>query len=339
MLFENLAWFTDLHLGKSNNSPVHLNDCEKFVDWFIQEAKSRNCDLFIMGGDFFDNRNNIGLITLNVAMNILEKINNSFSKSFFLKGNHDLVFRTNRENSSLIVTKNFKNIELINDPTIIDECVFLPWLVDDEYKKVSKLKGKYCFGHLELPNFFMNSRVILNALPNSIKSEDMKIFDYVFTGHFHNRQNLNNIIYTGNTFPFDYSDVNDVAKGAMFLKWGDKPDFISWHDQPLFKTFKLSEMIDYPDQFLCKNLSCKVFLDADITYEESSLIKDTFIDKYGIRKMELVPMPKPNLEIDTNIDHLKFQSIDQIVIESLNEIESKDLEIQKLIDIYKELPN
>ena len=38
-LFKKAAVFTDIHFGLKSNSLQHNSDCERFVDWFIQEAK------------------------------------------------------------------------------------------------------------------------------------------------------------------------------------------------------------------------------------------------------------------------------------------------------------
>ena len=35
-LFKKVACFTDIHFGLKSNSTTHLNDCEEFVDWFIE---------------------------------------------------------------------------------------------------------------------------------------------------------------------------------------------------------------------------------------------------------------------------------------------------------------
>ncbi len=38
-LFKKAAVFTDIHFGLKSNSLQHNQDCEKFVDWFISQAK------------------------------------------------------------------------------------------------------------------------------------------------------------------------------------------------------------------------------------------------------------------------------------------------------------
>ena len=39
-MFKKAACFTDIHFGLKNNSRQHNNDCENFVNWFIDEAKN-----------------------------------------------------------------------------------------------------------------------------------------------------------------------------------------------------------------------------------------------------------------------------------------------------------
>ena len=34
-LFKKAAVFTDIHFGLKNNSSIHNQDCEDYIDWFI----------------------------------------------------------------------------------------------------------------------------------------------------------------------------------------------------------------------------------------------------------------------------------------------------------------
>ena len=35
-LFNKAAWFTDIHYGMRNNAKWHNEDCDAFIDWFIE---------------------------------------------------------------------------------------------------------------------------------------------------------------------------------------------------------------------------------------------------------------------------------------------------------------
>ena len=51
-LFKTAACFTDIHYGLKQNSRLHLEDCARYVDWFIAEAKARNAETCIFLGDW-----------------------------------------------------------------------------------------------------------------------------------------------------------------------------------------------------------------------------------------------------------------------------------------------
>ena len=63
-MFKKAAVFTDIHLGLKSNSRLHLQDCEEFVDWYIEQAKANGCETGIFCGDWHHNRNTLNVQTL-----------------------------------------------------------------------------------------------------------------------------------------------------------------------------------------------------------------------------------------------------------------------------------
>lgn len=334
--FNKLAYFTDIHFGRRGGDDVSLRDNVEFVKWFVDEAKARGCETFIFGGDYFDNRHTIGVKTLNTGLDCMEILSRSFDRCYFIPGNHDLMFRSSRDVISIEFGRNLENVEIIREPLARDDVVLLPWLVGEEMHSLKLPASKYVFAHLEVPGFLMNAMVEMPDSKHAMKADTLKDHGTVFTGHFHMRQEKGNIVYTGNVMPFNFSDSWDENRGAMFLEWGQQPEFVSWPDQPLYRAFKLSELLDDPDRVLTKNLSARVTLDADVSYEEAQVIKDEFVRAYGMRKLELVHQHKPEADQEFDSD-VVFQSIDQIVIDGLKAMTGGGLDPEKLIDIYKRL--
>src|SRR5574343_182605 len=336
-LFKKLAFFTDIHFGRRSNSPIDLADNLDFVRWFIAEAKIRKYETMIMGGDFFDNRNAIHLSTLNAGLDALQLRNDAFDQCYFIPGNHDLLYRSSRDVSSIEFARSLPKIKIIRNPTTIDGVTFLPWLIGDEHKNLKKHRGQYAFAHLEMPGFLMNAKVEMPDSPNVTKSEQFDAHEIVFTGHFHMRQIKGNIQYTGNVMPFNFSDDWDDERGAMFLEWGGKPEYVSWPGQPLFRTMTLSDLLNKPEKLLVPKLTARVAIDIDISYEEAQVIKDTYIEGYGMRKIELVHQSKQEADQEFSGD-VSFQSVDQIVVDGLKSVQSIGLKPDRLIEIYKSLP-
>jgi hypothetical protein len=144
------------------------------------------------------------------------------------------------------------------------------------------------------------------------------------------------MIYIGNAFPHNYADAWDDDRGMMTLEWGGQPQYHSWPDQPTFRTVKLSQLIDEEDTIIKPKQHLRVTLDIDISYEEASFIKETFISKHDIRELTLIA-EKKDLEINTNIDIQAFESVDQIVSSQIVNIESDQFDKNILLEIYNSL--
>jgi hypothetical protein len=198
------------------------------------------------------------------------------------------------------------------------------------------IKSKYVFGHFELPKFFMNAMV---QMPDhgELRAEDFNGPDYIFSGHFHKRQENNKVIYIGNAFPHNFSDAGDDKRGMMTLEWGGEPNFIDWPDCPKYRSVKLSDLIDNADTIMKSKMHLKVNLDIDISFEEANFIKETFVRDYDIREISLI-LDKTNLEgtMDDNPDGT-FESVDHIVTEQLINIESEHFDKTTLLEIYNNL--
>jgi DNA repair exonuclease SbcCD nuclease subunit len=335
-LFKKAAVFTDIHFGLKSNSLQHNQDCEKFVDWFISQAKKEGCETCFFLGDYNHHRASINIHTMQYGLRALEKLNDNFSRVYFIPGNHDLYYRDRRDIHSVEWAKHLPNVEIVNDWFVTKDVVIAPWLVQEDWKRLQKLGGKYLFGHFELPKFYMNAMV---EMPDHGELGDQHLvgFEKVFTGHFHKRQARNNVWYIGNAFPHNYADAGDDARGMMILEYGSEPEFHSWPDQPRYRVYKLSEILENPEGLLLKDSHIRVHLDIDISYEEANFIRETLIPQHGLREMALIPMKVDQMSNDVAIGELKFESVDQIVLDQISAIESDFYDKKLLLDIYRNI--
>jgi hypothetical protein len=169
-----------------------------------------------------------------------------------------------------------------------------------------------------------------------IKLEHFQNYELGFSGHFHKRQQQKNMIYIGNAFPHNYADTWDDDRGMCVLEWGGQPEYYSWPDQPTFRTIKLSELIDNGAKIIKPKQHLRVTLDIDISYEEASFIKETYLADYAIRELTLIP-EKRDVELSSDTDVKAFESVDQIVMNQLISVESDTYDVNLLLDIYNNL--
>jgi DNA repair exonuclease SbcCD nuclease subunit len=334
-LFHKAIIMTDIHFGLRHNSQEHNKDCLDFIDWLIVEGKKRDAETCMMMGDWHHHRSNINILTLDYTMQALRKLNAAFQKTYIMVGNHDLFYREKRDIHSMIVGSEFKNIILVDSIIVEGDVALVPWLVDEEWKDVENIKSKYLFGHLELPGFKMNAMV---EMPDQgmLNSGHFKHQEHVFTGHFHKRQTKGKITYIGNPFGHNYSDVWDFERGAAFLEWDKEPEFIDYSDGPRFISITLSALLANPDIYLKPKTYLQVNLDLDISYEEATFLRETFLTQYQVREFKLIQNQDELLQTDFEGD-ITLKTIDQIVIEQLGNVESPSIDSAKLIEIYNGL--
>lgn len=332
-LFQKAAVFGDIHLGLKQNSRQHLEDCDRYIDWFIAEARARDCETCIFLGDWNHHRASISVTTMNSSIRNLKKLNAAFDIVYFMVGNHDLYYKDRRDLNSIEYARDLENFVFVDEVLEQDGVALVPWLVADEWKQIRKIKCRYMFGHFELPNFMMNALV---AMPDhgGLNTNHLGGPEYVFSGHFHKRQFKNNIHYIGNAFPHNYADVGDDDRGAMFLEWDSEPVYVNWTECPKYRVIKLSKLIDDHQNLLDQYTHARVKLDINISYEEASFIREKFAEQYGVRELQLIPIKEEEEQQGVEIS---FESVDQIVIQQLESVESNTVEPQKLIEIYRSL--
>lgn len=335
-LFKKAAIFTDIHFGLKSNSQTHNDDCLAFVKWATAKARAEGCETCLFLGDWHNNRASINIVTLNYSIRALEHLNENFDNVYFIPGNHDLYYRDKRDIQSVEWARHLPNIHIVNDWFTSGGVTIAPWLVADDHKKIRKLKGEYMFGHFELPGYMMNAMV---KMPDhgELCGDDMQGFNHVFSGHFHKRQTQRNVTYVGNAFPHNYADAGDDERGLTILEWGKDPEYHAWPDQPKYRVFKLSDVLQHTEAMLQPGMHVRVNLDIDISYEESTFIKETFIDTYKLREITLVPVKSDEFIANAAPGTIEFESIDTIVTNQLTSINSDHYDPKLLLDIYRHL--
>ena len=336
-MFKKAAVFTDIHFGLKGNSKVHNEDCEAFVDWYIEQAQANGCETGIFCGDWHHNRSSLNLTTMDSTIRCLEKLGQAFDNFYMFVGNHDLYYKDKRDVSSTEFGRHIPGVTLVDNIYEEDDVALVPWLVGDEWKKIEKIKAKYMFGHFELPSFYMNAMV---QMPDhgELKAEHFKNQEYVFSGHFHKRQKQGAIHYIGNAFPHNYADAWDDDRGMMILdkENGKEPEYLSWADCPKYRTIGLKQLLEDTDNIIKPKMYLRVTIDVPISFEEATFIKETFVNQYKCREISLIPQ-KQMEEISTDVDIQQFESVDQIVSGEISAIESEQFNKKMLLDIYNEL--
>lgn len=341
------AFFTDIHFGKKTNSEQHNQDCLNFIDWFCaQVKKDGHIDYVAFLGDWNENRSALNISTLNYSYIGAKKLDALGIPVYFVIGNHDLYQRYSREIHSIVHFQEFKNFRVMDQPTIINEiegkALFSPYMFHEEYPDLAKfLSIPFWAGHFEFKGFETSSGNIMAIGP---EGEMFKGPKHIISGHFHKRQAKDNIIYMGNTFPMDFGDAGDAnGRGLMIYDHvKQEPTWTDWDEAPQYIKTLLSSVID-KKIVLPKQSRVKCLVDFQISFDESSFLRKTFMEKNTLREFVLEePQEIAEAMTDTKVtmsqeQYDKLSTVDELVKQMLTDIESDHLDNQMLIDIYTNL--
>lgn len=337
--------FTDIHLGRKNSSEIHNEDCFNFIKWFVTKCKENKVDHVVFLGDWFEHRDSISGKTLDWSHKCIKYLQDELDVPvFFIIGNHDLVYRNTRNAFNTQIFEPFKNLIIIDDNLSCNiankQVLFCPYLFDNEYADQIKNINSHevVFGHFEFKGFVVTGET--KVLDHGPEHSDFKKPKRIFSGHFHKRQNKNNVYYLGNTFPMDYSDANDTARGMSIYEYEtDDLTYIDWDSAPTYITCSFSDLIEKPKKILREKATVKCTVDdKDFGFEDILKIKTLLMEKYNLRELRLEePADDYTMSDDIDVDDLKGESTNEIVLKLLEKISSEDIEFKKLKKIYKEL--
>lgn len=347
---KKIAMCSDIHFGGRSNDEQHNQDNIRYLSWFAEYVKS-NPDIDAVGflGDWNENRNALNVSTLNYSYQGAKILNDLGIPVFFIVGNHDLYHRHTREVTSVVPFNEFSNFVVIDQPTIIknetgDDMLFCPYMFHEEYPDLVK----YCdipvwFGHFEFQGFVITGyNVRMESGPTIDTFEKPK---QIFSGHFHKRQAHENVVYIGNTFPTNFGDAGDDARGlAVYDFEKEEVTFEDWDDCPKFRKTTLSALTD-PDNpvDLPNQARVKCVIDIPITYQESQELRSLFIDTFNLREFAMeesreisAALTENNTAVEWDED-TKLKGVNELVVEMLNGIDSEHFQKQVLIDLYRDL--
>lgn len=340
---KKVAMFTDIHFGKKSNSIQHNQDCLDFVKWFCDQVRAAGDITHVAFlGDWFENRNAVNVMTMNFAHEALKLLNALGLPVYIIIGNHDLYHRENRKVFSTKVFDEFANVKMVSECMLVEDILIAPFLFKHEYKDLAEyMNVPYWLGHFEFRNFVITgSDRRMEHGPDHTQFKDVK---YIFSGHFHKRQANDNVIYIGNTFPMDYGDAWDDARGMAILDTAtDNVDFIDWLDCPKYRKVKLSDVLgESPPHFPPK---CRVrcIIDMEIGYSDAQSIREEFTKNLGLREFSLeenLLEKKEAIAGEELLGDFDLSSLNDAVIKMLEAgiTGTSTIDPTRLIEVYQRL--
>lgn len=199
---------SDLHLGIGHNDQIWLDQSVRLIEQIIDECHKRDIYTLTILGDLFHDRKNIYVKTLDTAIRIADLLKKNGIRTGILLGNHDVFYKTENTLNSLAMFREYDNIDIIDEPKIVDDVGFVPWNCD------INLPVKTLLGHFEINSFpVTNSRMFDKAHYNP---SDFSQYEKVISGHFHIPSTKGNITYLGAPYHMTFNDVGSLRGFYVF---------------------------------------------------------------------------------------------------------------------------
>ena len=202
--------FADLHLGVHQNSIRWHRLALEWAEWARDIAKKEGAESIICLGDYFHDRDQIDVSTLDVARKIL----NIFSdfKIYLITGNHDIYFKEKNDVTSLHIFEDYPYVNVINKTTLFKfedkQINMVPWSDSSDPKN---FEGDVVLTHAEFKNFRMNNSKVCEEGVDLTQYQTQN--KHILAGHFH----ISDIKtygklkagYLGNPFQQSFADINN----------------------------------------------------------------------------------------------------------------------------------
>ena len=336
--------FSDIHFGSSGDNELHNQRCLDFIKFMIDYNKENleNKAPIIFCGDWFNCRKQTNNKTLDMALEGLKLLDNaSPAEKYVIVGNHDLYYSNKRDVSPIISLDN-TSYTIIKDPVKLDigghVCLLCPWLTEDESLSglIKKHKPEYVFGHFELPSFWLN-RVVQKE--GELDWKDYTSCKRIVSGHYHMRQERNNILYIGNCFGLNFSDENDwMHKGFGVLDLDTNTvEFVEWTDAPKYLKINLSDLASVMP-LLNDRIHLKIVNNLGSTPSQLNEVLSVLKEKYNVS--DAVFVSQQLQEENQSVEKMEHISDINVLITSLiSAMTFEHLSNDRLISIYQNLEN
>jgi len=342
-----IALINDTHFSARGDSQLFFDYFMKFFDdVFFPYLKENDIKTVIHAGDLMDRRKFVNFSILNqVRTRFFGKLKEEGIEMHCILGNHDVYYRnTNKVNSARELFAN--DLTLYEEPEVVNfdglDIAMLPWVCKENYDQsinfIKTAAAPILIGHLELQGYDVMRGVKYDGGMNPKLFER---YEQVLTGHFHCRQEHDNIYYLGTQFQITFSDLHE-QKGFHILDTNTREIEFIPNPHKMFHAVTYNDSAGPVDssKFDCEYLN-GAYIKIYVEHKEHPYSFERFMDKLydcGVAKITIVE------EFDSS-DWTKEEILDLAQdtvtlinneVDALEEIKDKDRMKQLIRDLYME---
>ncbi len=344
-----ICLLNDTHFGARGDSQLFFDYFMKFFDDVLfPYLKENEIKTILHAGDFMDRRKYVNYSILNqVRKRFIDRLKEEGIDFHCIVGNHDVYYRNTNEVNSLRELF-FDDFTLYEEPTVVNfdglDLALLPWInktnYDESVEFIKTASAPILIGHLEL-----NGYQVLHGIQyqggNGMDPNLFNRYEQVYSGHFHCRQEKDNIYYFGTQYQITFADLNDT-KGFHVLDTDTRELEFVENPFKMFHTLTYNDKdgpvdVDSLDVSHLKDTYVKLLVE----YKKHPYSFDQYMDRLydvGVSKLTIVEDVADDELTDEDSVDLAQDTVTLInnEIDSMEEVEDKDKMKRLIKDLYME---
>jgi len=271
--------------------------------WRAAKAvKDAGGDALIHTGDLFHVRGKVSPSVLNPTLETYKRITEELGlKVYIIAGNHDLQGKESDDLGNAASSLREVGCEVINQPTLINDFLFVPWISSvEELKDLLEKQAERKLVHPEVVDVFIHAPVdeVLPHIPSHGLTPEFLGdlgFNQVFSGHYHNHRDLDNGVYSVGALTHQtWGDIGSKA-GFLIVKGSEVIHYPS--NAPEFLDLTECEPEEFPD--LCANNYVRMKV-KDASISEIEELRETLFE-LGAEGVQIMPI-KTSSVVERDLD-------------------------------------
>lgn len=233
-----IVLFSDLHIFAHLSRTQFEDIAQAFLIRLLNYCRKNQINKIFFLGDWFHIKNKLYVPPFIKSIDLLRAFREEKIDLTFLIGNHDAPQMHSTDHSIMYAFQEYGKVVPLYDWQDIEGIRFHFLSYTNELPEFEYAEKNVLMAHLDVKNFVMDSGFICQE---GFDSKMFEKFDYVFSGHFHKHQIINNIVYVGSPYQTRFSERFD-EKGFIVLDTSDLNwQFIKYPKAPKFKEINLEE--------------------------------------------------------------------------------------------------
>ena len=320
-----------LFFGDVHHKIANFELGKQFVDWIVHVVDTKQPDMVVNLGDYFDNHAILRSEVLSVYRNLVDNITTQQNIPYFhILGNHEFFRPTDVTYHALQAMRGVsKNLFIVDKVVDVQNMTFVPYQSD--ISKFPSRTQNICIAHqtfLGADYGYMRPEVGVD--PSHVSAE------LIVSGHLHTRQEFNKVVYPGSSYAQGVVDVGQSKFIMMLDSVNYSREFIvtpfpQWKiiKGEIFSQESLDNFHEMITQFVCKPDHWVIELKgrrAELTsYLTSSRYRDAVKDIDVKLRTEFTDSEKRSVTINST-------SMEQTIRDYVSKVYTGTIDKSQIID-------